>query len=77
VGSAVGGVTGGLGEGVGKLGKGDVIGSVGSIGGGVYKGVTGLGRGLLSGAGSDGDKEEAKIKQAKQEESVAGKNSFF
>jgi hypothetical protein len=39
-------VTTGVGDGVTKLGKGDVIGSLGSIGGGLGRGVGGLATGI-------------------------------
>ena len=45
MGDTVTGVTGGVGDGVGKLGKGDVVGGVGSTLGGVGKGVGGLASG--------------------------------
>ena len=45
-GNLVTGVTTGLGDGVAKLGKGDVLGSLGSIGGGLGRGVGGLATGI-------------------------------
>ena len=56
-GNAVGSITGGLGDGVGKLGKGDFVGGVGSIGGGVQKGVGGLLGGVFGG-GQEGKDEK-------------------
>lgn len=52
-------MTGGLGEGVGKLGKGDVIGSGTSIVGGVGKGLGNLGSGVWEGvSGKNRQKKE-------------------
>lgn len=48
-GDAVGGITGGLGEGVSRLGKGDPLGGLTSTVGGVQKGVGGLLGGVLRG----------------------------
>lgn len=51
---AVGGITGGLGDGVGKIGKGDVAGGLSSALGGVYNGLGGLAGGVLGGVQSVG-----------------------
>jgi hypothetical protein len=45
-GNLVTGITTGVGDGVTKLGKGDVLGSLGSIGGGLGRGVGGLATGI-------------------------------
>jgi hypothetical protein len=45
-GNLVTGVTTGVGDGVTKLGKGDVLGSLGAIGGGLGQGVGGLATGI-------------------------------
>ena len=45
-GNLVTGVTTGVGDGVTKLGKGDILGSVGSIGEGLGRGVGGLATGI-------------------------------
>lgn len=45
-GNLVTGVTTGVGDGLTKLGKGDVLGSLGSIGGGLGRGVGGLATGV-------------------------------
>jgi hypothetical protein len=54
-GNLVSETTGGLGDGVSKLSKGDVLGGLGTTVGGVGKGVYGLGSGLF-GAGKGDDK---------------------
>ncbi|KAI6868487.1 hypothetical protein KC318_g19164, partial [Hortaea werneckii] len=59
VGDTVSGVTGGLGDGVGKLGQGDVVGGLGSTVGGVGKGVGGLASGIWGGiSGSNQQQQE-------------------
>lgn len=47
-----------MGDGVGKLGTGDVVGGLTSTVGGVGKGVYGLGRGLLGGKRAPEEEEE-------------------
>jgi len=56
-GNLVSETTGGLGDGVQKLTKGDVVGGLGSVGGAVPKGLYGLGTGLL-GIGKEKEEED-------------------
>lgn len=52
-------MTGGVGDGVGKLGKGDVMGGVSSTVGGVGQGVSNLGSGIWGGI-TGSNQEEGK-----------------
>jgi hypothetical protein len=56
-------VTGGVGDGVAKMGKGNVIGGVGSTVGGVGKGVYGLGKGLWDGVSGNNAKVEEEVEK--------------
>jgi hypothetical protein len=56
-------VTGGVGDGVSEIGKGNVIGGVGSTVGGVGKGVYGLGKGLWDGVSRNNAKVEEKVEK--------------
>lgn len=68
VGGTVSGITGGLGEGVGKLGKGDVIGTGTSVVGGVGKGLGNLGSGIWEGvSGKNRQPKEDAVEEDAQE----------
>jgi hypothetical protein len=57
-GNLVNGVTTGVGDGVTKLGRGDLLGTVGAIGGGLQQGVGGLATGI-AGYGRNHESDEA------------------